>query len=76
MLENTQKKNLKSMTRTQELQSIGLLRIDHIAEKIQKHKDTVRYRIFILGIVPFEKWWYDEYQLEMIINFEIYKKGL
>ena len=71
-----QKKNLKSMTRTQELQSIGLLRIDHIAEKIQKHKDTVRYRISILGIVPFEKWWYDEYQLEMIINFEIYKKGL
>ena len=76
MLENTQKKNPKSMTRTQELQSIGLLRIDHIAEKIQKHKDTVRYRISILGIVPFEKWWYDEYQLEMIINFEIYKKGL
>ena len=64
------------MTRTQELQSIGLLRVDHIAEKIQKHKDTVRYRISILGIVPFEKWWHDEYQLEMIINFEIYKKGL
>ena len=64
------------MTRTQELQSIGLLRIDHIAEKIQKHKDTVRYRISILGIIPFEKWWYDEYQLEMIINFEIYKKAL
>ena len=76
MLENTQKKNLKSMTRTQELQSIGLLRIDHIAEKIGIHKDTVRYRMSILGIVPFEKWWYDEYQLEMIINFEIYKKGL
>ena len=76
MLENTQKKNLKSMTRTQELQSIGLLRIDHIAKKIGIHKDTVRYRISILGIVPFEKWWYDGYQLEMIINFEIYKKGL
>ena len=64
------------MTRTQELQSIGLLRIDHIAEKIQKHKDTVKYRISILGLIPFEKWWYDEYQLEMIINFEIYKKEL
>ena len=64
------------MTRTQELQSIGLFRIDHIAEKIQKHKGTVRYRISILGIVPFEKWWYDEYQLEMIINFENYKKEL
>ena len=64
------------MTRTQELQSIGLFRIDHIAEKTQKHKDSVRYRISILGIVPFEKWWYDEHQLEMIINFEIYKKEL
>ena len=60
MLENTQKKNPKSMTRTQELQSIGLFRIDDIAEKIQKHKHTVRYRISILGIIPFEKWWYDE----------------
>ena len=76
MLENTQKKNLKSMTRTQELQSIGLLRINDISAKIQKHKDTVRYRIYILGIIPFERWWYDEYQLEMIINFEIYKKEL
>lgn len=64
------------MTRTQEMQSIGLFRLDHIAEKIQKHKDTVRYRISKLGIIPFEKWWYDEYQLEMIINFEIYKKEL
>ena len=76
MLENTQKKNPKSMTRSQELQSIGLLRIDHIAEKIGKHKDTVRYRISKLGIIPFERWWYDECQLEMIINFEIYKKEL
>lgn len=64
------------MTRTQELQSIGLLRINDISAKIQKHKDTVRYRISILGLLPFEKWWYDEYQLEMIINFEIYKKEL
>ena len=64
------------MTRTQELQSIGLLRINDIAEKIGIHKDTVRYRISILGIIPFEKWWYDEYHFEMIINFEIYKKGL
>ena len=64
------------MTRTQELQSIGLFRINDIAEKIGIHKDTVRYRISILGIIPFEKWWCDEYQLEMIINFEIYKKGL
>ena len=64
------------MTRTQELQSIGLLRIDHIAEKIEKHKDVVRYRIKHLGLLPFEKWRYDEYQLEMIINFEIYKKEL
>ena len=64
------------MTRTQERQSIGLFRIKDIVEKIGIHKDTVRYRISILGIVPFEKWWYDECQLEMIINFEIYKKGL
>ena len=62
------------MTRTEEMLSIGLLRINHIAEKIEKHKDVVRYRIKRLGLLPFQKWWYDEYQLEMIINFEIYKK--
>lgn len=64
------------MTRAKELQSIGLLRINDIEIKTGIYREEVIYRISKLGIVPFEKWWYDEYQLEMIINFEIYKKEL
>lgn len=64
------------MNRTEELLSIGLMRIDHIAKKIDRHKDTIRYRIKKLGIIPFEKYWYDEYQVNLIINFETVKREL
>lgn len=64
------------MTMTEQLQSIGLLRIEDIYNKTGMNQNEVRYRIRLLGLVPFEKWWYDEHQLEMIINFEIYKKEL
>ena len=64
------------MTRTEELLSIGLMRIEDIFKKTGINQDTVRYRIKILGIIPFEKWWFDEYQLNLIINFETIKKEL
>jgi len=54
------------MTRTDELLSIGLLRIEDITKKLFLSKDTVRRRIVKLEIIPFEQWWYDEYQIELI----------
>jgi len=63
------------MSRTQQLLSIGLLRLQEIAELTNIQERTIAYRIRILGIVPFERWWYNEHQLEMIINFEIYRKN-
>lgn len=64
------------MNRTEELLSIGLMRISDIAKKIIKDEDTIRYRIKKLGIIPFEKYWYDEYQVNLIINFETVKREL
>ena len=63
------------MTRTEQLLSIGLMRIEDIFKKTGINQDTVRYRIKTLGIIPFEKWWFDEYQLDLIINFETVKKN-
>lgn len=64
------------MNRTEELLSIGLMRISDIAKKIIKDEDTIRYRIKKLGIIPFEKWWYNEYQFDLIRNFETVKREL
>jgi len=63
------------MSRTQQLLSIGLLRLQEIAELTNIQHGIIAYRIKILGIIPFERWWYNEHQLEMIINFEIYRKN-
>lgn len=62
------------MTRTEQLLSIGLLRIEDISKLIELETDAIRYRIKLIGLIPFERWWYDEFQLEMIINYQIYKK--
>ena len=60
------------MTRTEQLLSIGLLRVEDIHKKMNIQQDTLRYRIKRLGIIAFEKWWYTEEQLELIINYQIY----
>jgi len=62
------------MTRTDELLSIGLLRIEDITKKLFLSEDTVRKRIVKLGIIPFEQWWYDEYQIELIKNCRLWQK--
>jgi len=45
-------------------------RIFEIAEMLKLHKDTISYRIKELGIVATNKLWYDEYQIELIKDFE------
>ena len=44
-------------------------RISKIAEYLNLHKDTISYRIKELGIIATEKYWYDEYQIELIKDF-------
>lgn len=61
------------MTRTEQLLSIGMFRIIEIANILNVDTDNISYRIKKLVIIPFERWWYDEHQLEMIKNYEIYK---
>lgn len=45
-------------------------RVNEIAEMLKLHRDTVSYRIKELGIIATQKWWYDEYQIELIKDFE------
>ena len=60
------------MTRTEELLSIGLFRIIEISEMLSMDTDTIRHRIKKLEIIPFERWWYDEYQIRMIKDYFLY----
>lgn len=34
------------------------------------HKDTVLYRARALGIIPTDKFYYDKYQIQLILDFE------
>lgn len=45
-------------------------RVNEIGETLGLHKDTISYRIKELGIVATNKWFYDEYQIELIKDFE------
>lgn len=51
-------------------QSIGLFRLFEIAEKLNLDRKLVSKRIKEIGIIPTDRWWYDEYQMELIKDFE------
>lgn len=51
-------------------QSIGLLRVFEIAEKLNLDRKLVSYRIKEIGIIATDRLWYDEYQIELIKDFE------
>lgn len=51
-------------------QSIGLLRIVDIAKKLNLDRKLVSKRIKAIGIIATDRWWYDEYQIELIKDFE------
>lgn len=51
-------------------QSIGLFRVFEIAEKLNLDRRLVSYRIKAIGIIATDKLWYDEYQIELIKDFE------
>lgn len=45
-------------------------RVKEISEILGIHKDTISYRIKELGIIATDRWYYNEYQIELIKNFE------
>lgn len=57
------------MTRQEQLKSIGYLLVSDIAEKLFMHKRTVKITIKKLELVPFEKRYYSEEQIELIKEF-------
>lgn len=51
-------------------QSIGLFRLFEIAEKLNLDRRLVSKRIKAIGIIATDRLWYDEYQIELIKDFE------
>lgn len=56
--------------RTMDYKSCGLFRIFEIAKKLNLDRKLVSYRIKAIGIVATDRWWYDEYQIKLIKDFE------
>lgn len=48
----------------------GYKNVKDISLILNFHKTTITYRIKELGIIATNRWWYDEYQIELIRNFE------
>lgn len=46
------------------------MRVEEIGRFLGLHRDTISYRIKELGIIPTERWWYDNYQIELIKDFQ------
>jgi len=57
------------MTRQEQLKSIGYLLVSDIAEKLFMHRSAVKRTIKKLELVPFEKRYYSEEQIELIKNY-------
>ena len=45
-------------------------RVSEIAQLLKLHKDTISYRIKELSIIATDRWYYNEYQIELIKDFE------
>lgn len=45
-------------------------RASEISKMLRMNIDIVAYRIKELGLVPTDQYWYDEYQIELIREFE------
>lgn len=45
-------------------------RVSEIAQLLKLHKDTISYRIKKLSIIATDRWYYNEYQIELIKDFE------
>lgn len=57
--------------RQNELRGIGYINVTEIAEKLFIHRVLVSIRIKKLELIPFERYYYSEEQIEMIKNYRL-----
>jgi hypothetical protein len=58
-----------TITRMDELREVGYYRVFEIAEMSRQDDSKTAETIKLLGLVPFEDYFYNEYQIQLIRNY-------
>ena len=55
-----------TIARTDELREVGYYRVSEIAKMLKQDPRRISKTIELLGLTPFENYFYDEYQIQLI----------
>lgn len=58
-----------TIARMNELREVGYYRVFEIAEMLRQDPSRTAETIKLLGLVPFEDYFYTEYQIQLIRNY-------
>ena len=59
----------KTVSRTDELREVGYYRVSEIAKMLKQDRRRISETIKLLGLTPFENYFYDEYQIQLIRDY-------
>ena len=58
-----------TIARTNELREVGYYRVSEIAKMLKQDRRRISKTIELLGLTPFEDYFYDEYQIQLIRDY-------
>lgn len=58
-----------TIARTNELRGVGYYKVSEIAEMLKQDRRRISKTIELLGLTPFEDYFYDEYQIQLIRDY-------
>ena len=59
----------ETVSRTDELREVGYYRVSEIAEMLEQDRRRISKTIELLGLTPFENYFYKQYQIQLIRNY-------
>ena len=59
----------ETVSRTDELREVGYYRVSEIAKMLKQDPRRISKTIELLGFTPFENYFYDEYQIQLIRDY-------
>ena len=58
-----------TIARMNELREVGYYRVSEIAKMLKQDPRRISETIELLGLTPFENYFYDEYQIQLIRDY-------
>ena len=59
----------ETVSRTNELKEVGYYRVSEIAKMLEQDPRRISETIKLLGLTPFENYFYNEYQIQLIRDY-------